>query len=388
MILAQAHPATNLWIGILLASSLLAYGIFESFTCSANPKCARGLMFVYVALLILVLGMGFIRQFPGVPFVSVLVGIAALPATATGFILAVVGLQKQSQHRRFRRGMLRGVLAVLLSVPAVLGLPGLWLLKKEFVATSMRSGAQAATTPVPAIPVSIPGKVLPVESITPRFRKPIVEEDFTPRPRPTPTPVSTPEPTPTPTPAPTPAPTPRDPNGPIVFEDLNFKLAMVPHWNRIDVERLNPAASLALQCESPQALFMVVVEKPGVESDLTTETLVKLTKAHMNGTDKDANFPAEKQEKINGTNFTELESMVHINDLSLFYVHRFCVFNGFAYQLVVWGQEKDRDAVRAEAAKIAVNFKILNPALKFHKLEMPQTPSDPPKYKPRELPGF
>jgi hypothetical protein len=380
---AVSSQVVGLWFGILLASILLGYGIVESFGSPANPRCARGLMFVYVALLILILGIGFMKQFPGVPHIAGLVAIAALPATVTGFALAVIGLHQQTQHRRFRRGTARGVAAVLLSIPAFLGLPELTLLKNEIVANSIQSGAVAATTPAP-IPESKRAPVTefnPVKmrtheigDLAPLFKKPVVQEESSPAPAPTPQPTA--EPTPTPTPAPNPR---DDSNGALVFIEQNFKITAPANWTRIDAARLNPAAAAAFQCESPQALCMIVAEKPGVEANLNTSALATLAKDHLKNTDKDAKFLGEKPEKINGTDFVEIESVVRINDLSLFYVHHLSFTNGAAYQLVTWGQDKDRDAIGIEAEKIAASFKLIDPELKFHKPPAPAPPAPAPK---------
>jgi hypothetical protein len=70
---------------------------------------------------------------------------------------------------------------------------------------------------------------------------------------------------------------------------------------------------------------------------------------------------------------------VRINDLSLFYVHHLSFTNGAAYQLVTWGQDKDRDAIGIEAEKIAASFKLIDPELKFHKPPAPAPPAPAPK---------
>jgi uncharacterized membrane protein len=376
---AVSSQVAGLWFGILLASILLGYGIVESFGSHSNPRCARGLMFVYVALLILILGIGFMKQFPGVPHIAGLVAIAALPAAVTGFALAVIGLRQQTQHRRFRRGTARGVAAVLLSIPAFLGLPELTLLKNEIVANSIQSGAVAATTPAP-IPESkrapvaefspVKMRAHEISDLPPPVKRPVAREESSPAPAPTP------QPTAEPTPAPTPH---NDSDGALVFPGQNFKITAPPNWTRLEAARLNPAAAAAFQCESPQALCMIVVEKPGVEANLNTSALTTLAKDHLKSTDKNAKFLGEKPEKINGTDFVEIESVVRINDLSLFYVHHLSFTNGAAYQLVTWGQDKDRDAIGIEAEKIAASFKLIDPELKFHKPPAPASIAPAPK---------
>ena len=392
MILAQSHPDGSLWIGILLVAALLGYGIFEGLTCNANPKCARGLVLVYAAILFLFLGLGFMKQFPNFPFIATAAGISALLATAAGCALAGMGLHQQTLHRRFRRGTFRGVLALVLGVLALFGLPALRILKKEIVAETVKSGAIAATTPVPTpeptptpvpLPVIVPTSISSSDddSILSHLKRPIALGSATPRPKP----IFSPEPRrkkraldEPPESSTTTLPViPYDTNEPLVFKDRNFQFGVPQPWVRVEAERLNPSASVALQCETPNALFMLIADRPGIESKISTDSLVALTKNHLKDTDSSANFTDQKQEKVNGVDFAALESVIRINDLSLFYVHWLTVVNGYAYQLVLWGEEKNRDALRGEARKLAETFRILDPSLEAHKPDAPAAPLFP-----------
>jgi len=287
-------------VGYMLWVVGLGFGIIESIKTSrresANTKCVFSLMFVYIGMLVLILAAPVSRQIPGFPIALALIRCAGVLAIFAGGILAVIGLVEYSRRRRYRRGKVRAIIALIICTPLV----GVFCVSfvRGFIT---RSQIQAA-----------------------------------------------------------------GPVAPMVYEDLNFKFSPPRPWMPYEIKKIISSATLGIRRSLPEVYFIVIAEKPGMESPLTLDSYVEAAKSNLNSASKSAKFVSDTRTTMDGMPVAIFETEAELDNLSLYYVHRMIIHNGYAYQLITWGDIRNRDTVKSEAESLASDFQLLHPEKEFH----------------------
>jgi len=152
-------------------------------------------------------------------------------------------------------------------------------------------------------------------------------------------------------------------SAPVIFTNLNFSLALPgrpwTHWN---AERINPNATFAMMRLSPGMFFMVIGEVLGAETTLTAETYSDLVRTSIRSRAESVVPLGERHMVRKGVDGVEMETRATLAPNEIHYVHRLIVTNGYAYQIFVWGDPKERRLIRTEAESIFSGFSLLEPA--------------------------
>ena len=153
----------------------------------------------------------------------------------------------------------------------------------------------------------------------------------------------------------------------IRFPDANFQFEPPDErWVQIDKNKVNPIASLVMMRGNPGIYFIVIAEKLGVETDVDNPRLVEVIKANLKSVANSSKVISEKPGKVNGYDSVEIQSEFKLNGHSLYSVDAVFCNNGYAYQLLVRGNVRDRATVQSEATKLMKNFSILDPKRVAH----------------------
>lgn len=145
------------------------------------------------------------------------------------------------------------------------------------------------------------------------------------------------------------------------FPKLNYSFA-VPYapWIRIQPRRINGLASVAYTQGKNQVYFMVIAEALDPELDITDELLVQVVKNNMKQATRSARFSPPEPETLHALDGTRLEAQANTTGFKAHLRYWIGTVNGYVYQLVVWGPQKDRDYVNEQAEGIFRNFEILD----------------------------
>lgn len=147
---------------------------------------------------------------------------------------------------------------------------------------------------------------------------------------------------------------------PLIFEDCNFKFSAPGRpWGQVDAVKLNPYAKLALVRANPEIYFVVSAE-PSMLEDASTESLAELTLTRMKSLVDNLHLVGRRPVKLGGLDGLQVEIDAQVRNYHLFYVNWFCFTNGWAFQLMSWGQAKDRQLVAAETERLLPRFELVD----------------------------
>ncbi|MEM1445658.1 MAG: DUF3857 domain-containing protein [Planctomycetota bacterium] len=146
------------------------------------------------------------------------------------------------------------------------------------------------------------------------------------------------------------------------FVDLNFEVeAPGRPWVSIDPAAVNPDARVVLRKRKPDIFWIVTPEVTGIESGLSLDLLVELVKANLQDVATRIRVENERDVRLDDQPARQFTVDARVNGLDLFYDFRVMTHRGFAYQLITYGEKKDRSTVRREADTMAASFRMIDP---------------------------
>jgi tetratricopeptide (TPR) repeat protein len=147
----------------------------------------------------------------------------------------------------------------------------------------------------------------------------------------------------------------------VIFTNENFRL-MRPsgRWVDWNVQKVNPLATFGMMRSGPTVFCSIIAESPGTDLELTTDSYAEIVQANIRSRADAVRTNYERHRTRGGIDGVESETDATVNGYRLHYVHRLIVTNGFAFQLGVWGDEKDQDSVRKEASEIFSSFSLID----------------------------
>jgi hypothetical protein len=146
----------------------------------------------------------------------------------------------------------------------------------------------------------------------------------------------------------------------LVFDDLNFKFfAPGGRWKLEETNGPSPKATLTLSCSRPQAIFFVLAERAprqNYSNDELTEAVLK----NLRDTADTVRVLYRGPVRLDRLEGQRLHSEVGSSAKKLYYEHRLFATNGWAYQLVARGRQRDQSSVAEEAVELARHFELLD----------------------------
>ncbi len=296
---------SGVFTGQLFASLLLLAGVLKCWTISRRPttntKCALALMFALLPFLVSSLASSFTPTFSSSAARAIFyIGLAfALVAfVIVALVLAIVGLVEMSNQRDvYEQGRAQAIWAFVFV--AFIGL----LFVCGAVAGVMRARDHVATI---AGAGGKPGQIL-------------------------------------------------------TFEDLNFRFRSPERpWVTFAGAKLNKDAKATFMRRGPEVYFMIIAEKIGTGQELSAEQLAEFGKAHLDSASESSKVVSQRPVSFNGMKGLLVETEASLHGMSLFYQHWYMVTNGFAYQLIGYGRERDREQVASELNPLFRRFELLD----------------------------
>lgn len=147
----------------------------------------------------------------------------------------------------------------------------------------------------------------------------------------------------------------------LTFPKFNFSFA-VPYkpWTRIRPDRINRLASVAYMQGKEQVFFMIIAEAIDPDIELTDELLTTVVKNNLRQASKSSRFIDQRPEQLHAMEGTAFEAEAHVSGFHAHYRYWVGTVNGYVYQLICWGQQKDRGKVNAKAEEMFQHFAILD----------------------------
>lgn len=141
--------------------------------------------------------------------------------------------------------------------------------------------------------------------------------------------------------------------------EFNFALTSRRPWVELEPTAIAPEATLALRRTRPEMACVVVAEVVG--PGLDQASLVAVSIANLESV---AELLAREDEDVQVAEhrFTRVRSRVRVEQgMTLAYEHWILTHHGFAWQIIGWGPEEQRDLLAGEMDALMRTFRILDP---------------------------
>jgi tetratricopeptide (TPR) repeat protein/transglutaminase-like putative cysteine protease len=146
-----------------------------------------------------------------------------------------------------------------------------------------------------------------------------------------------------------------------IFKDLNFQYPLpAKPYVEVDVKSFNPDATLVVRRTWPEVYFMIIAERGGIDLDMDNERLYNISKANLASAATSTELLKEKEYTINGMKGVYFCTDVEMDRQKFVYVHWIYSHNGFWYQLITMGFQKDRALIYKQAKILFSRFKQID----------------------------
>lgn len=147
----------------------------------------------------------------------------------------------------------------------------------------------------------------------------------------------------------------------VVNEEFNYRFANPERpWSPMDPEKLNPAAKTSYFKPRPSSFIMILPEVFGVETLLTTDTLIEVVRANLYGVATDVQFTDIIDETVNGIPGKRVSATCRIAMSDVAYSYWATTYNGYGYQVIAAIQDGSVEQAEKLGKQITQNFEILD----------------------------
>ncbi len=152
-----------------------------------------------------------------------------------------------------------------------------------------------------------------------------------------------------------------------IFEDLNFRMLVLPQgWSDIDMSKVNEDATVGYIRRNPVVFFVVIAERLGVETGMTSDALAAMAQGVMRSAASEVTIGESEATRVGGIDGLLFDSTATVHGKHLAYTHWVAAHNGYGYQLMAWGERANARAVARESAVVREHFALLDPDRKFY----------------------
>lgn len=149
---------------------------------------------------------------------------------------------------------------------------------------------------------------------------------------------------------------------PVELQAERFRLKTLPApWVKMDPKKLNQLACLGFARSRPEMYCIVIVEFVGPDQEVDLDLYVAAVKSNLLRGDPLAKVEEEKPESLNGTPGVRMTAKARVNNIDIFYRYWMHSGPGRAYQVILWGPDRDRARILAESEPLMSNIEILSP---------------------------
>jgi tetratricopeptide (TPR) repeat protein len=153
---------------------------------------------------------------------------------------------------------------------------------------------------------------------------------------------------------------------PFVSGSLNFVFVVPSPWVRLDTASLSPSSALSLTRANPTMFSAFIVERPGVESVISTQSMVDLVKAHMQSAATSVSNWRQISMPLHQMDGVLLTFDAQVPGQSFSYAQWIGAYHGFVYQLMAWTSQDNRAALIDDAMPLFQNLQLIDPNLEAH----------------------
>lgn len=145
------------------------------------------------------------------------------------------------------------------------------------------------------------------------------------------------------------------------FEDLNFKFASPGKpWIKLDVKKINPAASLYLVNPETGNLILIIAEKFEFPKEFSNEALFELSKTNFKAKSGEINIYDEQKYGVNELEGIRYSMDAAINNQQIYSSNWVCSRNGYLFQILFLGPAENKQSVNRGFEKLLSGFSMID----------------------------
>ncbi len=155
------------------------------------------------------------------------------------------------------------------------------------------------------------------------------------------------------------------PTGPSqTFKELNFKwTAPDDSWIFLDPQKFNPEAQVFAKRSHPDIAALIIIEKVGLRVQLTTEGLREIAIANAKSSSTNVVELNTSTLTVDGVEGVTATYRGTIAGRRFHYINWLTSYNGFAVQVLSFGQEQDAAAANRVWSQVLAGFHFIDPDL-------------------------
>jgi tetratricopeptide (TPR) repeat protein len=149
---------------------------------------------------------------------------------------------------------------------------------------------------------------------------------------------------------------------PLTFDNYNFKLrAPGKPWVQLDAKKINKVATAAFSRTAPPVYFMVIAENTGIATAITSESMAEIAKANLRSGADTFTVLNEHGRTLQDMDGIQIDSEGRVHGLHQWFRHWVFCTNGYAYQLMGWGNFEDASQGQADVEQFIQSFSLIDP---------------------------
>jgi hypothetical protein len=145
------------------------------------------------------------------------------------------------------------------------------------------------------------------------------------------------------------------------FEDLNFKFTSPGKpWVKLDVKKVNPAASLCLVNPESNIVITIIAERLEMAKEFTNESLLEISKANFKSKINNLKIYDENKYEFNGLQGIRFSYDGIIDNQKLYSSTWICSNNGYLFQILFLGPGDNKQLINQEFEKRLNGFDLID----------------------------
>ncbi len=148
----------------------------------------------------------------------------------------------------------------------------------------------------------------------------------------------------------------------LTFDDLNFRFRTPGKpWFRMPRGTIKTDAQVMMQYPRPQIVISIIAERLGISAIGSTQDLEKLCHALLEAQATDCRFSNRTEEKLGPLDCVRFQTEATMMGQKILYEHCLAIHNGYAYQLITFGNPAHRRDIRDAARLLRERFSLIDP---------------------------
>lgn len=146
------------------------------------------------------------------------------------------------------------------------------------------------------------------------------------------------------------------------FDNLNFRFRTPERpWVSINVSKVTKNSTVAFMRQKPEVYFMIIAERLGSDKVISAQQVKDLAKAKIEAAATSSRTLEDSGLTLQGLDGVLLTQNAQIDQKAHHYTRWILATNGFVYQLLGYGPQKEQQLIDKEFRQLITRFELIDP---------------------------